>query len=417
MADQEQAILVKKDLRPAYYDDFHCLMGACKYNCCDDPWDIYFDKKDYLKIKKAPKSPGLEELTGRCLRRLRNGTTEVQYAEFRAGGEGGHCALHTAEGLCRLQLECGAEALPVVCREYPRSKAYLASGYLERALSPSCEGVLALLWDLPEGVEFRSDPLPQAEWKGLLFPAGGTAMHLWFSPVREWCIDRLQDRRFPLAQRILLMGLGLRELAEGETELDRWMQRAALLPETVEPGAGLPGDGESLNRFLYQHVRTLLAFDIEQEGEFRQIRRDLLATMDVEMESPEASPTLLNVQISLDPYLVARRRYEAQFGDRAYFMENLAVTLFYIFHFPNMGSREELWKSYVNFCSLYSFFRFLSVMSCREGVEDPRAELFRLISQGSRAVIHSPTRRDHLRDEFFQYDSATLAHMAILLCG
>lgn len=417
MADQRQTILVDKDLRPAYYDDFHCLMGACRYNCCDDPWDIYFEKGDYLKIKKTPKSPEMEELTRRCMHRLREETPGHLYAEFRNSGGEGHCAFHTAEGLCRLQLECGAETLPKVCREYPRSKTYLPSGYLERALSPSCEAVLELLWNLPEGVDFRSDPLPRTEWKNIRFQPGASSLSTRFSAVREWCIDRLQDRRFPLAQRVLLMGLGLRELAEGETDIDRWLERAALLPETVKPGEGLPGDGQSLRPFLYQHIRTLLSFDIEREGEFRRIRKELLTAMQMEMEAPEPSSSLRNVQISLGPYLAARERYETQLGERAYFMENLAVTVFYMFRFPDVGTPEGLWKSYVTFCSIYSFFRFLSVMSCREGVEDPKAELFRLISQGSRAMIHSPTRRDSLRDGFFQNDSATLAHMAVLLCG
>ena len=110
-------------------------------------------------------------------------------------------------------------------------------------------------------------------------------------------------------------------------------------------------------------------------------------------------------------------KYEAWLGDDEYFMENLLVTVFFHLHMPTMDSRENLWKSYVNFCNLYAFYRFMAIMSCREGVQDTKAELFRLIALTSRALLHNNTRQHSLRDEFFQNDSATLAHMAILLGG
>lgn len=58
MADT--VIHIREDLRPAYWDDFHCIMGACRFNCCDDSWGIKFSKQDYLKVKRAPKSPEME---------------------------------------------------------------------------------------------------------------------------------------------------------------------------------------------------------------------------------------------------------------------------------------------------------------------------------------------------------------------
>lgn len=98
-------------------------------------------------------------------------------------------------------------------------------------------------------------------------------------------------------------------------------------------------------------------------------------------------------------------------------MENLTVSIFFHLPMPVMTSREALWKSYVNFCNLYGFYRFLAVMSCREGAAGGRDELFRLMVFASRGLIHNQQRQNALRDEFFKQDSATLAHMAILLCG
>ena len=96
-------------------------------------------------------------------------------------------------------------------------------------------------------------------------------------------------------------------------------------------------------------------------------------------------------------------------------MENLMTALFFHLHLPMLSGREELWKGYVNFCNLYSFYRFMAVMSCREEAAGDKAELYRLLVCASRGLIHNGARQTSLRDEFFQNDSATLAHMAILL--
>lgn len=57
----------------------------------------------------------------------------------------------------------------------------------------------------------------------------------------------------------------------------------------------------------------------------------------------------------------------------------------------------------------------MAVMSCREGAPGDCNELFRLLVFASRNLIHNNTHQIALRDELFQNDSATLAHMAILL--
>ena len=71
----------------------------------------------------------------------------------------------------------------------------------------------------------------------------------------------------------------------------------------------------------------------------------------------------------------------------------------------------------MDFCNLYSFCRFMAVASCREGAAGDKAELFRMMVCASRGLMHNTPQKAKLRDEFFQNDSATLAHMAILLCG
>lgn len=93
------------------------------------------------------------------------------------------------------------------------------------------------------------------------------------------------------------------------------------------------------------------------------------------------------------------------------------VTLFFHLRLPVLLSTDEIWKSYVNFCNLYAAFRFLSVMSCRGGVEDCDAELTRTLVLSIQELIHNQKQQDIFRDSLFSNKSSTLAHMAILLSG
>ena len=410
MADQSQELLVQSDLRPAYYDSFHCLAADCRYTCCKG-WTVCFDKKDYLRLKQLKCSPELDATLKGCLRRLKKGSlAERFYGEFDMTG--GSCPMWREDGLCSLQLEQGHDALPHVCRMFPREEGYQPSGYLERSLSPACEGVLELLWNLPEGVDFTSDPLPREGWKKTSWEEFA-GLYPQFQDIRSQCIDFLQDRRYALPQRILLMGLVLKELADGERDIPSWLFRAQALaddPETARLLCGIDG-GDGLPMFLTNNVKVLLRL-CDPDGEFANVPNELCDALKCEYREETG-----RLVVPVGAYLTARTRYGEQFAGREYFMENLMVTLFFHLHMPELDSGEELWKSYVQFCNLYSFYRFMAVMSCREGVEDTKAELFRLMVCASRSLIHSETRREQLRDELFQNDSTTLAHMAILLGG
>ena len=249
MADSV-SIKINKDLRPAYYDDFHCLAADCRFSCCK-AWRIAFDKKDYLSLKRQKGTEDLNNRLEQGVRRLRDKESNY-YGELDMSG--GDCPLLREDGLCALQIEKDHAALPQVCRAFPRAMAYLPE-YLERSLSPACEGVLELLWNLPDGVEFRSNPLPKKE-RGTLTVSGERPLVPFFQPIREWCIDILQDRRLPLPQRILLIGLALRELAEGEMDIPAWLTRARALPEAEEL-PGLPREDNALAMFLTSNLRTL----------------------------------------------------------------------------------------------------------------------------------------------------------------
>lgn len=404
------SIPVKADLRPVYYDRFHCLAAGCKLSCCIG-WNIPFDKKDYLSMKHQRTSPELAERLGKALCRIRDPEKygRSMYAEFDMSS--GVCPLLRDDCLCALQAEKGHGILPKVCKMFPRGERYQTSGYLHRSLSPACEGVLALLWDLPEGVDFVSDPLPK-EKRRKLVEEKDASLYRYFGEIQELCIDFLQDRRFPLPRRMLMLGMALQKLADGETDIPGWLARSRAMADTLATD-GSPKEPEQeklLAMCLTDVIQALYTFQTT-DPQLQRVKEELIANGGVFLSGGDV------VMFSLAPYRLARARFEERFGDRAYFFENLMVALLFHLDFPDCTSSEALWKSYVNLCNLYAFYRFAAVMSCREGATGDREELFRMMVFISRALIHNSSQRAAIRDGLFQHGSATLAHMAVLLGG
>lgn len=404
------SITLDKDLRPAYYDRFHCLAADCKLSCCIG-WSIPFDKKDYLAMKHQRTSPELAERLEKALCRIRDPEKygRSMYAEFDMSS--GVCPLLRDDCLCALLAEKGHGILPKVCKMFPRGERYQTSGYLHRSLSPACEGVLELLWELPEGVDFVSDPLPKAKQRKLVAEEDAS-LYQYFGEIQELCIDFLQDRRFPLPRRILMLGMALQKLTDGETDIPGWLAKSRAMANALADD-GFPDEPEQeklLAMCLTDVIQAVYTFQTA-DPQLQRVKEEFIANGGVFLSGGDA------VMFSLAPYRSARARFEERFGDRAYFFENLMVALLFHLDLPNCTSSETLWKSYVNLCNLYAFYRFAAVMSCREGAAGDKDELFKMMVFISRSLIHNNARRAAIRDELFRHGSATLAHMAVLLGG
>ncbi|MCR4907339.1 MAG: flagellin lysine-N-methylase [Lachnospiraceae bacterium] len=94
----------------SFYSEFQCLMGDCRESCCQG-WEILLDEKILRYYRSVPGFQGL---------RLKLSTFLMREPAFAAGG--GKCAFHDCDGLCGLQKKLGEEALPEICRVYPRMR-------------------------------------------------------------------------------------------------------------------------------------------------------------------------------------------------------------------------------------------------------------------------------------------------------
>jgi len=390
-------------LMPAYYKDFQCKAGACRDSCCKTKWRIEFDKKDFLRLRRLEVPEEYRPRLEGAVRRLRGAKThDGMYAKLDMSA--GVCPLFTEDGFCSLQRQCGGDVLPEVCRVFPRVDRYTPAAR-EYALSPACEAVLELLWDLPDGVDFIEEELPPQERRSYHIREEET-LEAFFPEVRSLCVDILQARRLPFPKRMLFLGVSLQRLMDGEWSeagVTAWLRETEARLGAPELAAAMEELAGDRSKFMLQNVRTALKMaKVEPE-----LIREMLSVIACSTTSEG------NMHMDFGLYQNASARFDEAFGDIGYFFENLMVGVVVQRFFPDLRDRERLWQGYVNLCNLYSFYRFAAVTGCAK--EASKEQLFHVLTLVSRELLHDERRQQQLRDEFFQNDSATLAHMAVLL--
>lgn len=122
-------------VRPDFYDAFCCLADACRHSCCVG-WEIDVDAETLALYRS---------LEGPLGRELRERIDPEPTPHFRLA-EGERCPFLRADGLCRLILELGEDALCDICSLHPRFFNDWP-GRTEMGLGLCCEEAARLLME------------------------------------------------------------------------------------------------------------------------------------------------------------------------------------------------------------------------------------------------------------------------------
>ena len=177
-------------LETDYFEKFRCKGGACRNSCCEG-WRISVSMNEYFRLIGLDCSEKLH-------RRLEGAFVAPEYPtpeKFRqiAPNWLGKCPMHDENGLCMLHSECGEDALPEICRVYPRSLK--KEGALNQACcSSSCEAVIEILFDESQ-LHFCLAQLP-------LRPEYAEDRPADMMKICAQCMWALQDRDVSLGERI-----------------------------------------------------------------------------------------------------------------------------------------------------------------------------------------------------------------------
>lgn len=175
--------------------DFACLAGACPDTCCRD-WEIALDDATLTRYRAMPGELGEQIRTEIC---------EDDGACFQL--RGGYCPFLNEEGLCRIQLAHGVEALSRNCDYFPRFvEEYSATR--EVSFSPACpEAARLLLRSETLALDTQEDGLPVTEPNEL-----DPALYLGLRALRSRMLQLSLEPR-PLMERLSEL-LALAEAAQ-----------------------------------------------------------------------------------------------------------------------------------------------------------------------------------------------------------
>jgi len=133
------------EIKPDYYDDFHCVGGDCSFTCCQE-WKIAVDKDTKKKwrsitapkdLKKAGRLPdGLSEHS--CLNQFIVKKDESDVIGLLPNMK---CPFLDDDHLCRLVIDHGEQVLSDTCHTFPRD-THTYTDRVERTLVSCCPEIV-----------------------------------------------------------------------------------------------------------------------------------------------------------------------------------------------------------------------------------------------------------------------------------
>ena len=207
-------------IKPDFYDDFRCIASACRHSCCAG-WEIDIDEDTADYYAELPGD------IGDALRAHISVEPEPHFVMT----DDGRCPFLRGDGLCRLILTLGEDALCDICAEHPRFYNF-TGGREESGLGLCCEEVVRLLYssDAPLGFIVEDDGEPDED-----------------SPQ--------ENENYILREKIF------RELADRTRPLHRRMAAACALGGTEMPPLDLPSWAEFYSGLERMHESWGTALD------------------------------------------------------------------------------------------------------------------------------------------------------------
>ena len=331
---QEETRWLKAD----YYDDFACKCGQCRNSCCEG-WEIAVDMQDYFRLIGLDCTPETHHRL-ECAFRTPASPSPERFRLISPNWQG-FCPLHSPEGLCALQLECGAQALPELCRVYPRSLKAVG-GERRACCSGSCEAVIeTLMRDAP--LSFREGALSAA-------PECMQSMGAAELELGRAALALLRERALPLRERLgKICGL----LSDGAFSLESGGAEAGL-SSLIRAMQALRGDFSSLDSFGAQAM---------------------------ERYAPENSSALAR-------YRADAAALEARFPHWENWFENILANHFFYANMPCVDDRLKPGDVCAGVCAAYGMMRVVCAARVEQLPEqadmaDALAGIFRMIEHSA----------------------------------
>ena len=368
---------------PDYFCDFVCTGSGCRDNCCKMGWDIEIDD-DTLGYYR--------EHGGELCERLCENIYEEDGAHYMSQ-EGG-CPFLSAEGLCSVQQEMGAEHISEICREHPRFYEWFGD-YKEAGLGLCCEDVSRIVMTHKRPVLFTEKQTDEApddlEFDMDIFTA--------VRNIRDRLIDIAQDRGFTILQRLALICWCTEDINEAllDEDTERLKKISGMLAiDGFRMEIAIQAENEALTQAEDKPALLMRLFSVFERMEYMGSFGDRFALTRADAEK----------------MLGAEKGFNKEYTDLQYELENILVYFLYRYFIKctrDFSAEERLYSAvYMTLAVRGIFLREYA----ENGALPDKENRIELVKDFSKEVEYDADNTDMIFEDIQQYDD-----VRDMLCG
>ncbi|MDP4143300.1 MAG: flagellin lysine-N-methylase [Bacillota bacterium] len=400
-------------LIPQYMKQFQCIGIKCKDNCCYG-WKIGIDENTYKKYKKTTKAT-IKQLINKNVTRNRSNPSMENYAKIKLQ-ENGCCPFLKEDKLCSIHKELGEEFLSKTCMTYPRITNVINEVH-EKSLLLSCPEAARLILLNPNKMEFDEDEEPIDIRNNIMHKINANStVEECFWMLRIFSISLLQNRQFSLGDRLIILGLFMKNVQEC---LDN--NEVSKVTAIIEEFNGIMGNG-NLEETL-RNIPTNLTIQMELMKEFNDGRFSIGFSKNSQSYIECVSEFLNGIEYTInakveevgEKYKKAYSSYYEPFmKEHEYILENFIVNYVFSQMFP-ITSKDGVFDAYMRLVINYSLCKMLLIGMAAYNKKLDEGLIVRLVYSYSRAIEHNKLFFNNAFSLFKDNGYNTMAYMAILI--
>lgn len=379
-------------LIPEYLLKFSCIGDRCEDNCCSG-WTVTLDKKTYKAYKKS-NSVKLKNLFNKSIVRNRNNPTDHNYGKLKMD-ENFICPFLSESKLCKIHAEMGEALLSDTCYFYPRS-AKKINNMLEVSASASCPEIarLALLDPEPMGfLEIHQDlhrPFVLSYVIGDTnnFSEENEPLH-YFWILRVFMITILQDRRYSLDERFLLLGIVVNKVIA--LQESNQLRRLPILLEEYQTQFDGVEDIKKLLNITDNNIRAPFSKEFVKQVSDPNVLANFPNKRYYECVVEIINGLKLegkNTDYTQEIYMSAfENYYEPYMRGKEYILENFIVNEVFKELYP-FAKVRTINESYIMLVTLYNLIKFhlIGISAHRKNLDDEI--VIKMIQTFTRVILH-----------------------------
>ena len=199
-----------KVLVPSYLKEFDCIGRICEDSCCKE-WDIPIDKSTYQKYKRL-KNDKYKPILDSNIELNKERDNLYNYAKVKLK-KSGRCPFFGKNRLCNIYTKLSYNYMPTMCKIYPRRINKIDDKF-EMSLCLSCPQAAKNVLLSKDIMKFEYIELEFEEYMKLADKSFYTEKeelkkeeYRYFWDIRISSIAILQNRRFGIVERLMLLGM------------------------------------------------------------------------------------------------------------------------------------------------------------------------------------------------------------------